>query len=121
MSNPIKGEVRLLAGSQSYVLVFGANAMVALESALDMSLNQIVNLFKADIRIGTLRTMLWAALQDRHPEVDERQAGLIMDEAGLDQVGEKIGEAFSLALPKEDAKGAARPPKPGKSGTGKKS
>lgn len=121
MSNPLKGEVRLLAGGQSFVLVFGANAMVTLETALDLSLNQIVALFQSDIRITTLRTMLWAALQDRHPEVSELEAGRIMDQAGLEQVGEKIGEAFTLALPKEDAKGSARPPKPGRSGTGKKS
>lgn len=121
MTNPIKGEVRLNAGGQSYVLVFGANAMVVLETALDLSLNQIVALFQNDVRITTLRAMLWAALQDHYPDTTEIEAGRIMDAAGLEQVGQKIGEAFTLALPKEDAKGAARPPKPTKAGTGKKS
>lgn len=119
MANPVKGEVRLSAGDQDYVLVFGANAMAALEGRLDMSLNQIVSLFQTDVRITTLRAMLWAALLDRY-DMTEMDAGRIMDAAGIETVGEKIGEAFTLALPKEEANGKARPQKAGGAGTGKK-
>lgn len=126
MANPIVGDVTLSAGDQDFVLRFGANAMAALEDKLDMSLGQIAKLFKADIRIGTLRTMLWASLLEHH-DITEMDAGRIMDQVGMEVVGEKIGQAFTLAIPdrskgKGAAKGEAGPRKAAKAaGTGKPS
>lgn len=110
-ANPVKGEVTLKAGDEEYTLLFGSNAMAALEEKLDMGMQSIAALFSQDIRIGTLRSMLWAALSEHH-DLNEREVGTLMDKAGVEAVGVAIGEAFTLALPKGDAKGKAGPRKP---------
>ncbi len=119
-ANPVKGEVTLKAEDEEYTLVFGSNAMAALEEKLDMGMQAIAALFSQDIRIGTLRAMLWAALSEHH-DLTEKEVGTLMDKAGIDTVGEAIGNTFTLALPKGDAKGTARPRKAAvkAAGTGK--
>lgn len=122
MTNGVKGEVSLAAGGETYTLQFSVNGLVALEDALGVGVTAIGAQLQAPT-IRVLRTLVWAALQEHHPEVDERQAGAIIDAAGgLPIVAPKILKAFRLAFP-EAAKGTANPPKPpakgrAKAGTG---
>ncbi|RUT32644.1 hypothetical protein EMQ25_05725 [Arsenicitalea aurantiaca] len=101
MANPIKGEVELEAGDQVYTLRLSVNAIVELEDALGIGINQIAGKFSdtANMRLGDWRTMLWAALRDRHPETSMEMAGDVLTEAGVPAVVAALGQAMQLAFP----------------------
>lgn len=116
MTNGVKGEVSLAAGGETYRMQFSVNGLVALEDALGVGVTDLGAQMQAP-RIRVLRTLVWAALQEHHPDVDEAEAGRIMTAAGGLAVTPKILEAFRLAFP-EAAKGTANPPKPPAKGRG---
>jgi hypothetical protein len=129
MVNPIRGEVSLPAGDETFTLRFSANALVDLEDALGMGIVAIGAEMTswasqpARIRFKTIRAVVWAGLQEHHPErleggaanpdgVDLRRAGdIIVAAGGIEPVTSKISEAFARAFPAPETKGA-RPPKP---------
>ncbi len=122
-ANPVRGEVTFEAEGQTYRLVFSTNALAALEDRLDKSVGEIGSMFETGLRLGHLRALMWAGLSDHH-DVSELAAGDLIDLIGHETAGEKIGQAFVLAFPEEDASGAARPQKPAvkkTAGTGKTS
>ena len=73
MANNERGEVRLDAGEQSYVLRFSTNAMCDLEDLFGEPFSQIVErLTKPDeISLSDLRKLLWGAIADTVPEWSE--------------------------------------------------
>ena len=107
MANLHRGEVELKAGEKVYTLVFTINSVCDLESALNKGVNEIV----ADMaRISTIRAVLWAGLQERHP-MDIKAAGAIMHEAGAATTAEAVNRAMSLAFPPAGAKGGGENPR----------
>jgi len=110
MHNPVKGEVGFMVDDERYVLVFSINALCALEDALDMSVSDIGARMTAGMRMSFLRTVFWAGLIDRRPDLTEREAGDILTAVGAAEAGSLIAQAFTAAFPKaEAATGAARP------------
>lgn len=147
MANPHKGEVALAAAGATYMLVYSADALCQLEDLLgrgiiDISLEIMSWGPKLDaegrplpetpdaalkrvqaIRMTTVRALLWAGLQEHHPDVDLKAAGTLMIAAGgLDGVMPKIGAAFALAFPEAETS-AAHPPqrRPARTGRGRAS
>ncbi len=113
MANPHLGEVPLKAGDETYKVSLSLNAMCELEEAFGKPLLEVVGELEQaqtdpkKLRLATVRTLVWGALQDHHPEVDLRQAGIIAGLAGLPVVMEAIVKAIHLAFPQ--AKPGARP------------
>ena len=126
MTNPIRGEVPLACGARTYTLVFDFNALCTLESALNKKANEIVQMLAGEVSGDMVRTLVWAGLQEYWPEVELRQAGRVVGEAGVQTCLDKVIESFRLAFPRpEDANATEDPPKsPAKArkvGTGKAS
>lgn len=98
--NKFKGEVALPAGDKTYMVRFTANALCEMEEALGMGINQIATQLAdvANMRIKTVRAMLWAGLRDAHRETTLQAAGEILDEASLTTAMETISKAFALAF-----------------------
>jgi hypothetical protein len=113
MANPHRGQVALQAGERAYALSFSVNAICELEDALGQPVNQIARGMETpdQVRMSTIRALLWAALRDHHEDVGLKQAGEIATEAGVPAVMEAIGEAFRLAFPDQEASGSPRPRK----------
>lgn len=111
MVNPHRGQVALAAGDDTYTLSFSVNALCALEDALDMPVAKIGALVAdADkLRLAIMRTVVWAALQDHHDGLCEKDAGLVISAAGIGPTMEKVGEAFRLAFPAEATAAAGKP------------
>ncbi|WP_421505503.1 MULTISPECIES: GTA-gp10 family protein [Brucella] len=109
MANPKRGEVALILGDQTYTLSFSVSALCELEDALDMPVSKIGDLLNdaANLRMDTVRKVIWAALRDHHEEIDVKQAGKLATNIPL--VMNTIGEAFQLAFPSEGNE--PRPPK----------
>lgn len=110
MANPHRGGVGLKAGDTDYTLSFSINAICELEDALDKPVAQIAESLRDEknVRMTTVRTVIWAALLDHH-RVDIDEAGRIASDAGIGACMQAVGQAFSLAFP--EAGDGARPPK----------
>lgn len=112
MANPHLGEVPLEVDGETYKISLSLNAMCELEDAFERPLLAVVaDLEEAQadpkkLEVKTLRTLVWGALQDHHPDIDLRQAGLLAGRAGLPVIMGKIVEAIKLAFPQ--AKGGAK-------------
>jgi hypothetical protein len=121
MANPIRGEVALEAEGQGYTLRLGINALVEIETALDIGIADVTTLFSgAGLKVGNVRLVLWAALREHQPSMTLEQAGDIMNAVGLADTIAKLGEALQAAFP--EAKGDKKPSRPPKPvGTGKAS
>lgn len=102
MANKHRGEVAL----GDYTLSFSVNAICDLESALGESVTAIAARLSdpAGVSVSTLRSLLWAGLQDNH-SVSLKEAGKIMTDAGIAEAAEKVGEAFTLAFPADEGAG----------------
>ena len=122
MANPIRGEVDLIAGDQTYTMRMSINAIVNLENHFDMGINQIAELL-ADakgMRIGNLRTIVLHTLKEHHPELTDEAAGEVIGRAGFDATAAAIQQAMILAFPTAKAE-PERPQKAKQAGTGKAS
>lgn len=113
MANPHRGSVSLQAGDRAYTLSFSINALCELEDAFDAPVAKIAaDMDKAEnVRIKSVRLLVWAGLRDHHEEVDLKGAGLIATEAGIPACMAAIGQAFKLAFPDREGKKTPRPPK----------
>jgi hypothetical protein len=110
MANPVRGEVDLVVGETTYTIKLGRNALASVEGLLGSGFPEIAASLTTDPQFGVMRAILWAGLQRYHPGLDLMAVGDLMDDAGDDLIGEKIGEALKLAFP--DAKASDRPQKP---------
>lgn len=113
MANPHRGSVALAADDYEYSLSFSVNALCELEAAIDQPVAKIVAQMQKpeEVRLSTVRLLLWAALRDYHPEIDLLHAGRIASAAGIPACMACIGKAFQVAFPSQEASGGARPPK----------
>lgn len=119
MTNPHKGEVSFKAGDREYVLSFSANALVETEEALGLDLDEIIEKFATSkIKLAQMRVMFWQALRDHHEEITLDDTKKILKQLAPAEMGQLLGKAFALAMPKSDD--APSPPEPGEpaSGTG---
>lgn len=113
-ANPLKGETELVVGKKTYILALQANELCALEKLEDVGLEQIQSWFndRSKLRVTNFRSVLWAALQRHHSDVDLIAAGNIMSEAGVTATIQKLGEALQASFPE------ARPDESGNPQTG---
>lgn len=116
MANPNRGQVALTVGELELKLSFSVNALCELEDLLGQPVAKIAAGLKdpENVRLATVRALVWAALRDHHDEVTLKGAGTIASDAGVPAVMAAVGKAFSLAFP--EAKENARPPKAAKAG-----
>jgi len=101
MANAMRGEVPLKVGDQTYTLLLSINALCELESETGVPVPQLAESLNKpeNVRLTTVRAIVWAALQERHPKVTLKDAGAIIHEAGLPAVMDAIGQAFQSAFP----------------------
>lgn len=115
MSNPHRGEVALVVGSATYTLCYSINALCNLEEKLDKPIAEIIDTLGKkegkNIKLGLVRSLVWAGLLEKMPDVTPEKAGEIIQEGGVDAVLEKVGEAISIAFPNKEAKAADKNPK----------
>ncbi|WP_441280505.1 hypothetical protein [Tardiphaga sp. 862_B3_N1_1] len=144
MQNPYKGEISFEASGFQYKLVYSNNAFCALEDHLGRGILDIYEEIgswspKRDakgkvlpetekdaadrakrIRLSFCRSVFWAGLLDRNPDMTLSQAGDLMTAVGgLMPVMRLIMSGIVAAQPEDTESQGARPPKGAKrSGTG---
>lgn len=113
MANPSRGQVPLIAGDKEYRISYGVNALCELEDAFGKSVQKIVDEDLSDdknVRMSSVRKVIWAGLIDSEPDITVIEAGNIADLATIPVCMEAISKAFALAFP--EAKGPKNPRKP---------
>ncbi len=98
MSNINRGEVSLPVGEKTYTLHFSVNAICELEDAAGTNFGAFIDQAES-MGLRGIRILVWAGLRDRHDEVSMKDAGDIVEKAGLELAATKAMEAFSAAFP----------------------
>lgn len=93
------GEVIMTVEGQDYRLKMEQGALIALEAKINLSIEYLPTLI-AGGKFTHARLILWAALRDHHPELDENAAGLLVIRLGLKETFAKLKEAVQVAFPK---------------------
>lgn len=124
MANPHRGQVPLVAGGVTYTLSMSINAMCALEAHIDRPIGRIVmdideaGRSLATLRMTLVRSLLWGALQDHHPDIGIAGAGEILTLSGIPAAMQAVTEAVRLSLPLLTAKEEGAPSRPPEKATG---
>jgi len=133
MANAERGEVPFVVDNETFILRWSTNAMCELEEASRRTTGEIVEelltwspKIGADnkplpesedesrararlVKTSTARLVFWAMLQERHPAVDIKRAGSLMERAGgLAAAMALIATAFERSAAPETKD--ARPP-----------
>lgn len=120
-TNPVKGEVTFQSGDKIYVFKLGTNAQVLLESRTGMSMAKYLKADRIE-ELGSrdIRLIFWAGLTRNHPDLTEENVGDLIDDLGVERVGDIFLEAFESAKPKTEngAAGEPNPPRPAKARIG---
>lgn len=106
MANPERGEVALKVGDRTYVLVLDMDAICMAEEAMSRpgELVTIGQIFIAAAHKSQrhLRSLVWAALQRHHPQMDLKQAGdLVVELGGADEFFKTLKRLRGLTEPEE--------------------
>lgn len=109
MANKDRGEISLKVDGKTYTLCFDVNALCEVEDLLGRGIPHIMaDMQSAEtMRFGTVRGLLWGALQRHHPEMTVKMAGEMVSAVKLDKAMAAIGDALNASNPDEDEPGNA--------------
>jgi hypothetical protein len=87
------------AGDKTYTMIFSINALCELENDFEDPVAEFNRIMSGDVkkRLQTTRKIFRAGLSDYHPEMTEKQAGLLMTALGQ-QAFVIMADAFTLAF-----------------------
>jgi hypothetical protein len=118
--NPLRGEASVDISGATYQLTFDVSAFIFAQQATGKKMMEMVTAFSEDPDdLITLRAMIWAGLQRKHPmpigEVDE-----LISSAGLAKARSVVSDGLAAAFGgAEEARETGKAPKPqAKRGTG---
>lgn len=110
MANPHKGEVSFEAGGKRYVFKIGTYAQAILERRVKTTWPKFISRPQEEWGVDDTLAMFWAGLHRQHKLSEEQVADLI-DEIGIDKLGEIMAEAVRLSTEQGDVgANAADPP-----------
>ncbi|MDZ4373561.1 MAG: GTA-gp10 family protein [Phenylobacterium sp.] len=107
LTNPLKGEVPVPVGSGTFTFVYSIEALIVLEAKFGKTVTEIGELLGEGLSAKDVRTLFWAGLQEYHADLDEKAAGRIASEMGLQEASLLIIQAFAGAF---NSGAAASPP-----------
>jgi hypothetical protein len=115
-ANRERGEVEFTVDGRTWTLVFDFNAICSIESALDISMDEIGERLGRKPRAGDIRVIFAIGLQAREPATTPEIAGMLITALGPQRAGELLAEAFRWASEERAAtastSGEARPQPP---------
>ena len=120
MANPFRGEASFDIEGKAFRVRFSWNAAAEYEEAAGKALSDaLLDIAREKLSARSLRAMLWAGLQEHHPDVTLRQAGEMIDAMGRAEAQRVMGVALRYFFPEldpDDQAGAeADPPIPASS------
>ena len=77
---------------KTYQLDMGVNTICKIENKFDLPMPKVAEKMESDPRVSFVRTVFHQALLENHPDLHERDAGLIMTGLGIQRVGDLLSE-----------------------------
>ena len=113
MSNPHRGEASFELDGKKYRLRFSWNAAAEFEEPAGRSFYDAADALAAGrLSVRTLRAMLWAGLQEHHPELTLREAGVLIERIGQVEAWPLVRRAIEYFFPPAEAAPVPDPPAP---------
>lgn len=120
----LEGTASFRIGGTTYRLVYNNDTFVEVETQLGgrSFLSVLKELSGGDPSLGSMRALMWAGLQNQHPDIDLGQCGDWILTGEQDAI-DAMTRAITAAMPKasEDGDKAAGNPPAKATGTGSKS
>lgn len=110
MSNPLRGEATFEIDGVQYRLRFTWNAAVEYEEIAGRPLSDaLLDVAREKLSAKSLRAMVWAGLQEHHPQVSLAETGKLIDQLGRREAARLMGVALQYYFPELDVKKDAPP------------
>lgn len=122
MANPHRGQVALQVGDVTYTMQLSPHALAMLKKEKGLGLKGIIDALQEmgdDPDFDLIVAILWASMQDHHPEMTIEDAAKLYPAGGLEEIIEKVQEVLTAAFPKQAAAAAAVAENPQKAATKK--
>ncbi len=124
MPNPLRGEAAFEADEKVYRVKFHWSAACEFEHASGRVLSDaLLDIAHEKLSATSLRAMLWAGLQEHHPDLTLKLAGRLIDAMGRKEAQRILGVALRYYFPEleeeqpetaeaDPSQGTAVPPTP---------
>jgi len=110
MTNPLKGQIEVTLGSETYKARLTIDSLVKIEDELDTGILELAqNLSQAKVRIRTLLVVLRYALRGGGNDFDEKKIKEIIQSSSLIEASSVVAQliADSLTDPEEKEEGSS--------------
>jgi len=105
MTNPLKGEIEIELGGQTYKCRLTIDSLVKIEDELDAGILELAsNIAEAKVRVRTLLTVLRYALRGGGNDFDDRKIKEIITETGVIQASGVVAQLLADSLTDPEAK-----------------
>jgi hypothetical protein len=104
MTNPLKGQIEVTLGSQTYKCRLTIDSLVKIEDELDQGILELAqNISQAKVRIRTLLVVLRYALRGGGNDFDEKQVGQIISDIGIVVASTEVAKLLVATLNNNDS------------------
>tara|TARA_R100000084_G_C4508950_1_gene81617 strand:- start:111 stop:461 length:351 start_codon:yes stop_codon:yes gene_type:complete len=113
MTNPLKGQVEVSLGTETYKCRLTIDSLVKIENELDMGILGIATkMGNADVRIYELSVVLRYALRGGGNDIDQKEIFKIIEDAGIVSSSKAVAQLLAdvLSDPNEKKKQAEAQP-----------
>ena len=104
MTNPLKGQIEVTLGSQTYKCRLTIDSLVKIEDELDTGILELAqNIAQAKVRIRTLLVVLRHALRGGGNDFDEKKVGQIISDIGIITASTEVAKLLVATLNDNDS------------------
>ena len=104
MTNPLKGQIEVTLGSETYKCRLTIDSLVKIEDELDQGILELAqNISQAKVRIRTLLVVLRYALRGGGNDFDEKQVGQIISDIGIVVASTEVAKLLVATLNNNDS------------------
>lgn len=104
MTNPLKGQIEITLGSETYKARLTIDSLVKIEDELDSGILELAtNIGEAKVRIRTLLVVLRYALRGGGNDFDDKKVGQIISDVGIVVASTEVAKLLVLTLSDNDS------------------
>ena len=104
MTNPLKGQIEVTLGSQTYKCRLTIDSLVRIEDELDTGILELAqNIAQAKVRIRTLLVVLRHALRGGGNDFDDKKVGQIISDIGIVSASTEVAKLLVATLNDNDS------------------
>ena len=104
MANPLKGEIPLTLGKETYKCRLTIDALVRIEDELDKGILELATaIAEAKVRVRTLIVVLRNALRGGGNDFDDKKIGSIIQEVGIVVASTEVAKLLAATLTDNDS------------------